>query len=280
MKLKAPETFEDVAVGFSEEEWKMLSKEDKTLHREVMVENYEHMVSLGYKIPLEQLLLLVINPGDLQFNAVKENVTRFEMDLPEVTPTINRWQNQHEIQGQQSTLQTYLNSIYDVNSADKKQIHTEEKPYKDDLCNSTVAFQSALKIYQRTHHGKEVYIRSTDKNFTQKSNMSASEKMDTGEDNHSKYATCNRTFTQKKTLAKEQKIQTAKKPYKCNICDIRFARKGNLNVHEREHSKKKSYKCLICEKSFTQKSTLTMHEKIHTGEKPYKCMTWKVFYTE
>ncbi|XP_043942977.1 tripartite motif-containing protein 5-like [Protopterus annectens] len=45
--LTAPETFEDVAVTFSEEEWKMLRKEDKQLHREVMVENYESLVSMG-----------------------------------------------------------------------------------------------------------------------------------------------------------------------------------------------------------------------------------------
>ncbi|XP_043942983.1 nuclear factor 7, brain-like [Protopterus annectens] len=57
--LTAPETFEEVAVTFSEEEWNILSKQDKELHREVMMQNYESLVSVGYKILPEKLLLLL-----------------------------------------------------------------------------------------------------------------------------------------------------------------------------------------------------------------------------
>ncbi|XP_043921895.1 uncharacterized protein LOC122797152 isoform X2 [Protopterus annectens] len=58
MNLEVPETFEDVAVTFSEEECKMLSKQQKELYREVMVQNYETMISVGYSIPVDQLLRL------------------------------------------------------------------------------------------------------------------------------------------------------------------------------------------------------------------------------
>ncbi|XP_043942930.1 putative zinc finger protein 75C [Protopterus annectens] len=44
--LTVPEVFEDVAVAFSEEEWKLLRKQGKELHRVVMVQNYENMVSV------------------------------------------------------------------------------------------------------------------------------------------------------------------------------------------------------------------------------------------
>ncbi|XP_043942927.1 neurotrophin receptor-interacting factor 2-like [Protopterus annectens] len=56
--LTVPETFEDVTVTFSEEEWKILRKQDKELYRDVMVQNYETCVSVGYKIPPEKLLQL------------------------------------------------------------------------------------------------------------------------------------------------------------------------------------------------------------------------------
>ncbi|XP_043942902.1 E3 ubiquitin-protein ligase TRIM39-like [Protopterus annectens] len=56
--LTVPETFEDVAVTFSEEEWKLLRKQDKELYRDVMVQNSETCVSVGYKIPPEKLLQL------------------------------------------------------------------------------------------------------------------------------------------------------------------------------------------------------------------------------
>ncbi|XP_043942358.1 nuclear factor 7, ovary-like [Protopterus annectens] len=56
--LTVPETFEDVTVTFTEEEWKLLRKRDKELYRHVMVQNYETCVSVGYKIPPEKLLRL------------------------------------------------------------------------------------------------------------------------------------------------------------------------------------------------------------------------------
>ncbi|XP_043942944.1 zinc finger protein 316-like [Protopterus annectens] len=75
--LSAPESFEDVAVTFSAEEMKMLTKQDKELHKEVMLENYETLVSAGYKIPPETLLVLLKEDNtELQVN--DEGVNRTE----------------------------------------------------------------------------------------------------------------------------------------------------------------------------------------------------------
>lgn len=281
-----PVTFRDVAVHFGREEWECLSPKQRTLYRDVMLENFRNFIELGYRGPRPDLISHLeqwdepwVEDWDrLEFLEARKGVcpggTKSVEDPKRPRDLASAHERAHPQTGAKRgpALKSVLTSgkVNLPKATPGKKVHGQDA-FQIQVCGKSCKKQPGLTEQCKNGAGGQPFICSTcGKALSCYSRLAAHQTVHTGTRSF-KCFECGRTFRWVSNLLRHQRNHTSEKPFGCEVCGQAFNWKDRLTQHRKIHTEHSPYVCSDCGKAFKQKSNLLRHKRVHTGERPFYC---------